>query len=129
MMPGSPSSDRQTALALCNWTRIRPTARQVWDWKANTAAGAQRFNAGVGVVRQHYTNLRTSHPTLPALSADALSRAIYQYYNAGNVAFYWVPNADFTDWVMNTDPTGTTYGDDAARIESLVSGGTPPADW
>lgn len=104
------------------------TSAQIWNWKQNCDDGKALATAGRQTIAQHYRNQIAAHPTLPALSGDRLKFAEYQYYNAGNKGFYWIPNADFTDWRKN-DPAYTAYGDDAVRIETAVVAGNPPADW
>jgi hypothetical protein len=106
-----------------------PSARQIWDWMQNVDAGQSKFASGQQVVRQHYANLIAANPKLPALISDQLKLASYQYYNSGNNGFYWVPNAALNGWTKNSASALTAYGDDAARVEGLVNGGTPPPGW
>jgi hypothetical protein len=106
-----------------------PTARQIWDWMQNVDAGKAKFVAGQRTIGQHYANLIAAHPQLAALTSDQIKFASYQYFNSGNNGFYWIPNASFDGWVKNSSNTFTAYGDDAVRIEGLVSSGTPPAGW
>jgi hypothetical protein len=106
-----------------------PTARQIWDWTQNVDGGKSKFTAGQQTIRQHYANLIAAHSKLPALTADQIKVASYEYYNAGNQGFYWTPNATFDGWVKNPNSNFTTYGDDAVRVEGLINAGTPPAGW
>jgi hypothetical protein len=104
------------------------TTAQIWDWKQNCDDGRGVLNAARATIEQHYRNLVAAHPTLPAMTPAQIKPAAYQYYNCGNVGFYWVPNADFSGWDKNV-ATYTAYGDDAVRIEAAVAAGTPPSDW
>jgi len=106
-----------------------PTARQLWDWTQNVDAGVGRLTANDAVVRQHYANLSSTHPTLPVLDTARMALSAYQYYNTGNKGFYWIPNASFDSWDKNPNTSYTTYADDATHVENLVAAGTPPIDW
>ena len=106
----------------------KPTPTEIWNWKDNVDAGIKKYNDGITVVQNHYNNLRTSHPTLPALSAADLQKAYYQYYNSGN-NFYWLPNSANDGWIKNPNSQFYVYGDDAVDIESRVNAGNPPAGW
>jgi hypothetical protein len=105
------------------------TSQQIWVWMQNVDAGKSKFASGAGTISQHYANLIAANPNLPTLDAPSLKVATYQYYNTGNKGFYWVPNATGDDWIKNPTLAYTAYGDDAARIEGLVTNGTPPSDW
>jgi hypothetical protein len=101
----------------------RPTARQVWDWRQNVAAGAALFGQKKVEVTRHFKNIYDSDATIPKLTADQFKLALYQYYNGG---WYWDWDGAAKAWKK----VGTTsYGDDALRIEQLVAAGTPPGDW
>jgi hypothetical protein len=101
----------------------RPTARQLWDWKQNISQGKSIFQQKKKEIETHFKNIYTAHPEAPKLTQEQLKLATYQYYNGG---WYW----DFDATAKTWQKIGTTsYGDDALRIEKLVSAGTPPADW
>ena len=109
-----------------------PTAREIWDWQQNVDGGKGKYSDGQTVVRQHYKNLRTAHPTLPDLTDAELHLADYAAYNAGTGSqdrFYWQPNAAFNGWIKNTNTAFTQYADKAIGIEQNVAAGSPPAGW
>jgi len=101
----------------------RPTARQIWDWRENIAAGAALFTQKKAEITRHFKNIYDSDPSIPKLTAEEARLALYQYYNGG---WYWEWDGAAKAWKK----VGTTsYGDDALRIEKLVAAGTPPGDW
>jgi hypothetical protein len=106
-----------------------PTAREIWDWKQNVGSGVAKFQAGFGVVKQHYSNTIHAHPELRPLTDREIKIAAYQFYNSGSQDYYWVVDHQENDWQKNPNPTFTAYGDDAIRIEDMVSAGSPPLDW
>ena len=106
-----------------------PTAREIWDWQQNLDAGVKKYEDGKGTVRQHYKNVKAIHPNIPDLTDDQLRFAYYQYYNAGNNGFYWIPDSAGASWVKNPNAAYTDYGDEAVRFEDLVKAGTPPPGW
>ncbi len=100
------------------------TASQIWNWRENVAEGISRYQEKIRQVDQHYKNVYAAHPEAPKLTEDQLKLAIYQRYNSG---YYWVWNDQARVWEKSG--TNSAYGDDAVRIEELVSSGKPPNDW
>lgn len=99
------------------------TARQLWDWRQNVAAGISLYRRKQREVTQHFTNTCRAHPEAPQLTRDQLKLALYQYYNGG---FYWEWDVKNLAWKTTGN---VAYGDDSLRIEQLVASGRPPADW
>jgi hypothetical protein len=100
------------------------TPRQIWDWQGNIDGGKALYTKKAQEVEQHFKNIYQAHPTAPHLTPDQLKFATYQYYNSGS--FYWSWNQGTTKWEKSGS---TAYGDDAVRIENLVTGGQPPPEW
>jgi hypothetical protein len=104
-----------------------PNAREIWDWKANVAAGEQLFQAKEREIRQHYDNVLSANPGASPLSEPQLMAALYQYYNTGNKGYYWAWDAGSKRWLKSV----TEYGDHAMSIQALVETGETSdiPDW
>ena len=98
--------------------------QRIWDWTQNVDAGVAKYDDGKRQVVQHYRDLRAADPTLPDLTANQYKYAFYQYYDSG---FYWIPDANGTGWVP--DDSHRQYGDDAVKVEQLLSEGKLPPGW
>jgi hypothetical protein len=100
-----------------------PTVRELWDWKANIAAGRALFILKQEAVKQHFEEEQQKHPEAPPLTEEQMKLAFYQAYNGG---YYWQWN--------NTDKKWEKYGnyphaDRCLKFEKLVKAGTPPDGW
>ena len=96
-----------------------PSAREIWDWRANVTAGKQLFQAKEREIRQHYANILSANPGAVPLTEDQLRAALYQYYNTGNKAYYWIWDPGSKRWIKSV----TAYGDKAMSIEALAETG------
>lgn len=99
------------------------TARQVWDWRSNVAAGVALIARKTQEVQNHFRNIYRANPDAPHLTEEQLSLSIYQYYNGG---WYWSWNSRRKMWEKRGV---TSYGDEGLRIEMLVASGQYPPGW
>ena len=100
-----------------------PTARMIWDWKANIDSSKALLEEKKQAATQFVARIRRDHPAAPDLTSEQLSLEVYQRYNGGG---YWDWNVANSSWIIKPN---SGYGDACLAIEKQVQAGHPPADW
>ncbi len=101
-----------------------PTARAIWDWKANVDGLMARYADVMEQARNYPEAMREkTGRKLPNFSKRELLAEFYQQWSGGH---YWVPHESESRWVraQNADD-----GERALALDEQIRSGKQPADW
>lgn len=96
-------------------TQVENNMTDAYDWIQNTWDGVRGvfLNWAIPTAQHYESSTRSAHSQLPALSTTQTEDNALVFYRMGGDPEggpYWIPNANGTGWVANTqNPTGTEY--------------------